>query len=338
MKRAGSDALGVAMRGFLLSYLPQLRGLSSHTVLSYRDAMKLLLLFIAGQKGVSVSGLAIEAMGVPEVIAFLDHLEKERHNGVATRNARLSAIHSFFRYLAGVYPEHLERAQQVLSIPFKRASVSVVEYLEFDEITSLLDSIDRSAPDGRRDYALLALMFNTGARVSEVIDLIACDLQLTKPYSVRIWGKGRKERICPIWPQTARVLREYLEERRVDPREPIAVFSNHIGGPLTRFGVGYILEKHLRRAAETMPSLGKKHLHPHSIRHSTAVHLLKSGVDLSTIANWLGHSSINTTNKYATMDLEMKRETLAKARPFDAGAGSRSWRQDPDILAWLESL
>jgi site-specific recombinase XerD len=339
MKARRSNTLGLALKDFFGDYLPQLRGMSLHTILSYRDGLRLLLLFIAQQKNISVSDLTIENIGVAEVIAFLDHLEKNRRNGIGTRNIRLSALHSFFRYLAGMYPEHLYQSQRILSIPFKRMSTRAVEYLEFEEIMAVLQAVDRSKSDGRRDYALLALMFNTGARVQEIVDLKANDLQLTKPFSVYIYGKGRKERICPIWDQTAHVLREYVEERGIDLRKPVTLFTNHLGKPLTRFGVRYILAKYLRNAAETQPSLRKKRLHPHSMRHSTAVHLLKSGVDLSTISHWLGHVSINTTNRYATMDLEMKRQAIAKAKPLgDETNPQSSWRKSPDILAWLESL
>ena len=204
---------------------------------------------------------------------------------------------------------------------------------------AVFKTIDRRQPDGRRDYALLALMFNTGARVQEIVDLKAFDLQLSTPFSVRIFGKGRKERICPIWAETAHVLREYVEERGIDVRKPLSLFSNHLGLPLTRFGVRYILSKYLRNAAESQPSLAKKRLHPHSMRHSTAVHLLKAGVDLSTIAHWLGHVSINTTIKYAAIDLEMKRQAIAKAKPLsDEKHPQFSWRKNSDILEWLESL
>ena len=338
MNKAQSNGLGVAMRDFFYNYLQQLRGVSPNTLLSYRDAMKLLLRFVADEKNVSVSDLVVEDIGAVQVVAFLDHLEKNRKNGVGTRNIRLAAIHSFFRYLAGMYPEHLDQSQRVLSIPFKRMPIPTVGYLEFEEIVAVLQAVDRSKPCGRRDYALLVIMFNTGARVQEILDLKANDLQLTNPCSVRLHGKGSKERICPIWPETAHVLREYVEEQGFDPRKPATVFTNHNGGPLTRFGVRYILSKHFQKAAEVRPSLGRKRLHPHSIRHSTAVHLLKSGVDLSTIASWLGHSSVNTTNKYAVMDLEMKREALAKAKSFGSGVEPYSWRHDPDILAWLESI
>ena len=339
MKAERSHILGKALRDFFDNYVRQLRGMSSHTVLSYRDSLKLLLIFVAGRKNMTVSELRIESIGVSEIIGFLDHLETVRKNGIGTRNIRLSAIHSFFRYVATLYPEHLDQAQRVLSVPFKRGSTRTIEYLEFEEIRAVLNVIERSTTDGRRDYALLALMFNTGARVQEILDLKTTDLDLSSSLSVRLYGKGRKERICPIFPETAQVLRECLEEQGADMRKPVVVFRNHVGGSLTRFGVRYILAKHLSKAAGVHPSLGKKRLHPHSLRHSTAVYLLKSGVDPSSIAHWLGHASVNTTNKYATMDLEMKREALAKAKVLGTDVKTESsWRKRPDILAWLESL
>ncbi len=339
MKKERYDTLGAALRGFFGRYVTQLRGMSRHTRLSYRDSLKLLLIFVAKYNKMAVSDLSIENLGVDEVIAFLDHLETDRKNGIGTRNIRLSAIHSFFRHVATVYPEHLDQSQRILSIPFKRSSTSVIDYLEFDEIRVVLDAVDRGTLDGRRDYALLSLMFNTGARVQEIVDLKGTDLDLSKPASVRIYGKGRKERICPIWPETALVLREYLEEQGIDVRQPLTIFVNHLDGPLTRFGVRYILAKYVRRASQTLPSLGRKRLHPHSMRHSTAVHLLKSGVDLSSIAHWLGHASVNTTNKYAVMDIEMKREALSRAEPpHHEKSITRSWKKRPNVLAWLESL
>lgn len=339
MRNPKANTLGIAIRNFFYDYLQRLRGMSPNTILSYRDAMKLLLRFVADRKKVSVSDLVIEDIGTDEIIAFLDHLEKNRKNGIVTRNMRLSAIHSFFRYLAGRYPEHLDQSQRVLSIPSKRMTTPIVEYLEFEEIVAVLKAIDRTEQHGRRDYALLATMFNTGARVQEILDLKASDLQLTKLHSVRVHGKGGKERICPIWSETAHVLREYLEEQGIDPRKPVTVFTNHRGDPLTRFGVRYILSKHLQKAAEVRPSLGRKRIHPHSIRHSTAVHLLKSGVDISTISHWMGHASINTTNRYTAIDLEMKRNAIARAKPLrDENPAQPSWKHDPDIISWLESL
>ena len=232
----------------------------------------------------------------------------------------------------------MERAQRILGIPFKRSGARPIEYFEYEEIRAVLDAIDRSTPGGRRDYALLALTFNTGGRVQEIVSLRAQDLQLAKPSQVRLRGKGRKGRSCPPWPQTARLIRELCAERHLDLQSAEPVFLNHRGEPLTRFGVQYILAKYLDRAKVNTPSLAKKRLHPHSLRHSTAVHLLKAGVDLCIISHWLGHASVNTTNKYATIDLEMKRKAIARAKPLGkARKASASW-QDPAILGWLEAL
>ena len=338
MNKNKPNELATALQGFFCDYLPRQKGTSLHTAHSYRDSMKLLLVFLTRDNG-PVNSVCFEDMNVNKIVAFLDHLESERHNSVGTRNVRLSAVHSFFRYVASMFPEYLNLSQQILSIPFKRMRTRAVEYLEFEELSAVLNQVDRSKSNGRRDYALLTLMFNTGARVQEIVDLKAADLHLSAPFSVNIFGKGRKERICPLWANTARILRQYVEERGLDLRQPVTLFTNHLGTPLTRFGVRYIMAKYIRKAAQIHPSLKIKRLHPHSMRHSTAVHLLKSGVDLATIANWLGHASINTTNKYATIDLDMKREAIAKAAsPQTKSVPHLSWRSDPDILNWLESL
>ena len=338
MKKRKSNQLGIALRGFLCDYLPKQKGTSPHTISSYRDSLKLLLAYLAREKG-PVHTLSFDDMEVPKVLTFLDYLETERNNCTGTRNNRLSAVHSFFRYVASTSPEHVHLSQRILSVPFKRMTTRPIEYLEFEEVTAVLEEINRSRPDGRRDYVLLILMFNTGARVQEIVDLRANDLNLSAPFSVHIFGKGRKERICPIWAKTATLLREHVREQGIDLTKPVSVFKNHLGTPLTRFGIGYILAKYIRKAAEKHPALQSKRLHPHSMRHSTAVHLLKSGVDLNSIANWLGHANTNTTNKYATIDLEMKRQVIEKAAPPNPQClPDASWRNDPDILAWLESL
>jgi integrase/recombinase XerD len=338
MKSTPTSTLSRALRGFFTDYLPRQRAMSPHTVHSYRDSLKLLLQFIAGKRRDSTR-LTVEQLGMEHIIAFLTQLESRRHNCASTRNVRLSAIHSFFRYLGSQHPEHLDQAQRVLSIPFKRTSTREIQHLEIAEVQAVLGAIDRSRPPGRRDYALFSLMFNTGGRVGEIVALQACDLRLTAPPNVLLHGKGRKERVCPLWPQTAKLLHALLEERNLPPTQAAAVFVNHRGGPLTRFGVRFILRKHLAGAARRQPSLKAKRLHPHSVRHSTALHLLRSGVDLSTIAHWLGHASVNTTNKYLAMDLETKREALAKAKPLITGPRRpATWREDQDLLKWLEGL
>jgi len=339
MRSPFPNTLACAISDFFSNYLPKLRAMSPHTVQSYRDSFVLLLRFVAARRQRPVSNLDVADIGAEEVIAFLNYLEQERANIVATRNVRLAAVHAFFRYLPGQNPDLLEHSQRILAIPFKRTRTRPVEYLEYEEIEAVLSAIDRSTPDGRRDYALLATMFNTGARVSEIIGIRAGDLQLLRPCHVRLFGKGRKERLCPLLPQTAQVLRDFCFEKQISSRSDSPVFLNHREGSLTRFGVRYILAKHLARAKTVTASLNAKRLHPHSMRHSAAVHLLKAGVDLSTISHWLGHASLNTTNRYAAIDLEMKRKALAQAKPLGShGKRVTRWRTDTTILEWLEHL
>ena len=338
MNPRNPSPLAAALQGFFTDYLPRQRALSPHTLHSYRDSLKLLLQFIAGKKG-EPSRLRIEEFSVERIVAFLHHLETGRGNQSSTRNVRLSAVHSFFRYVGAQCPEHLAQAQRILSLPFKRTATREIQHLSFEEIRAVLGGIDCSSALGRRDLALLSLMFNSGARVSEIAALQSADLQLASPPSVVLHGKGRKERTCPLWPETAHLLQKVLEDRGVPVRPSVPLFLNHRNQLLTRFGIRLILRKHLRQAAQRAPSLKHKRLHPHSLRHSTAVHLLRSGVDLSTIAHWLGHASVNTTNKYLAVDLEAKREALAKAKPLlNGGRRSPKRSRDPDLIAWLERL
>ncbi len=333
------NALARTLREFLSEHLPGLRGLSPHTLQSYRDTFVLLLRFLAASQKCDPTILDLNAITPEAVMAFLNHLEKKRRNTPSTRNVRLSAIHAFFRFVAAQLPNHLEQAQRILGIPFKRERSQPIDYLEYEEIQIVLNQVDRSIPDGRRDYALLVLMFNTGARVQEILNLRAHDLQLMRPFQVRLLGKGQKVRICPLWPQTAEVLRDFCAEKEMDLRSNAPIFLNQCGGLLTRFGVRYILAKYCERAKVINTTLAGKRLHPHSMRHSTAIHLLKAGVDLVTISHWLGHASINTTNRYATIDLQMKREALARVQPPENGEQMPAlWRNDASILKWLESL
>lgn len=334
-----ANALARALQAFFTDYLPRLRGLSPHTLHSYRDTLVLLLRFLASSKNIELDRLDLGDILAEDVVTFLCHLESTRHNKISTRNVRLAAIHAFFHHVAVQFPDRLEQAQRILSIPLKRAESQPVDYLEYQEIHAVLESVDRTTPDGRRDYALLATMFNTGARVQEIIDLKVSDCQLTKPFQVRLSGKGRKLRICPLWPQTAEILRSLCADRALPHHAGTPLFLNHRGEPLTRFGIRYILARQCQRAQTICPSLAHKRLHPHSMRHSTAIYLLKSGVDLVTVSHWLGHASINTTNRYATIDMEMKREAIAKAEPpYEHPQIPAAWRTDASILDWLESL
>jgi integrase/recombinase XerD len=337
MKKPLSNLLGAVMRDYFLDHLPRIRGMSPHTIHSYRDSLALLLRFLSARSKRPVAELDLKDLDPPGILAFLSYLERERKNGAATRNVRLSAIHALFRFVASRNPEYLDQAQRVRSIPFKRAPERAIDYLEWEEIDSILKAIDRTTPLGSRDYALLATMFNTGARVQEIADLRACDLQLTKPFQVRLFGKGRKERYCPLWPQTAAVLRAFRKKRDLDLRSEVRVFLNHRDEPLTRFGIRYVLRRRLDRASQAVPHLRKKRLHPHSMRHSTAIALLNSGVDLSTISHYLGHASLNTTNRYAKVDLDMKRRAIARVKAV-ARSSRTPWSSNRTILDWLESL
>jgi integrase/recombinase XerD len=332
-------SLARALRGFFSDYLPRIRGVSPHTVLSYRDAFVLLLRFLASRHRRGVIALDLPDLTTSAVVAFLDHLETDRHNSAVTRNARLAAIHAFARYVAQNHPEYIQLCQQILALPFKRARQRTVEYLESEEISALLRQPSHSSPDGRRDRCLFLTLFNTGARVQEILDMRPCDLQLVRPFQVRLRGKGRKERVCPLWPQTAESLRALLDEKGVEPNATQPLFRNHRGEPLTRFGVRYLLRKHARAAQEVVPTLGRRRIHPHALRHSSAVHLLLAGVELVTISHWLGHASVETTNRYAAINLETKREALAKAKPIgDVSPVVAGWRNDASILTWLEAL
>jgi integrase len=291
-----------------------------------------------------VEQLEIADLTADRVLGFLNALEKERENGIATRNARLGAIHVFARFLASHRPEQLGSLQRVIGLPFKRgAQEAPIEYLEKPEIEALLKCIDRQNALGRRDYALFALMFNTGARVQEVLNLRRRDIRLEPPHQVRLRGKGGKTRLCPIWPATAQLLAGLLREVPSSTPEPAEafVFTNARGEPMTRFGVRYLLRKYVAAASSAAPTLRDKRIHPHSLRHSTAIALLKADVDFATISQWLGHANLNTTMRYARADLDLKRQALSQVFP-DALAPPPG-RVHPliegkDFLGWLRKM
>jgi integrase/recombinase XerD len=301
------------------------------------------LQFTAADAKRPVERLQIRDLTAERVIAFLNHLEAGRGNGIATRNARLGAIHVFARFLAGRRPEVLGTLQQVIALPYKRgAREAPISYLERSEIEAVLQNIDRGTVLGRRDYALFALMFNTGARVQEALDLRRRDVRLEAPPQVRLHGKGNKVRLCPIWPVTARLLDAYIQELPPadgDPADAL-LFTNARGRPLTRFGVRYLLRRYVDAAARQLPDMRDKSIHPHSLRHSTVIALLKSGVDFATISQWLGHAGLNTTMRYARADIDLKRQAIAQVFP-DALAPPRGGRYQPDgrdLVGWLRRM
>lgn len=339
MTKAIPNSLACALRRFFVEYLPLIRGASPHTVLSYRDALALLLRFLAERHGRPVVELDMDSLDADSVLAYLDYLEQDRGNSTTTRNARLAAVHAFARFAATLQPDCLDTCQRLLAIPFKRAHSRVVQYLEAEELRALIAVTNRDTPDGRRDHAILLTLFNTGARVQELLNLRPCDLQLERPYQVTLEGKGRKQRICPLWPQTAALLGELLADSGLDQTSTQRLFCNRRGQPLTRFGIRYLLRKYAERANAAVPSLSQKRVHPHTLRHSTAVHLLQAGVDLVSISHWLGHASVETTNRYTEVDLNTKRAAINKAGPIGTFEPTLArWSADTSVLEWLENL
>lgn len=328
--------LGRHLRLFLGEHLPHQRNASPRTVRAYRDALKLLLCYVAESRRRSVADLRVADLDRATVLSFLSSLETARGNGVTTRNHRLAAIRSFIRFVSANAPEAVEQCAQILAIPLKRGDSRTVDYLTVDEINAVLLQISTTTADGRRDDALLRFLYNTGARVQEAVDVRANDLRLESPAHVLLRGKGRKERICPLWNDSVDRLQRILAERHLDSTTPSPVFTNRDGEPLTRFGVAYILAKHVRAALPRCPSLARKRVHPHTLRHTTAMHLLQSGVDLNTVRCWLGHASVTTTNRYVEIDLEMKRRALEAMSPPPGTANPPM--ADAGLLTWLESL
>lgn len=341
MKPQGPSELGLSLSRFFREYLPSSRGMSQHTLRAYRDTIVLFLRFLCTQGGRRIEELTLDVFTSEQVSGFLMFLEQERHNSIATRNARLAALHTLARFLACDHPQHLAELQRILGLPFKRgARQAPVDYLEPAEVKAILDQIDRSTALGQRDYALFALMFNTGARVQEILDLRRCDLRTEPPCQVRLHGKGGKIRVCPIWPQTAQLL-VGLQRHSPVPDDPNAVvFVNRQGGKLTRFGVRYLLDKYVHASTAVIDSLRGKRLHPHSIRHTTAIALLHAGVDFATLSQWLGHTNLNTTMVYARVDLDLKRQALAQVFPEVLPTPSIGHLAIPsgDLVDWLKRL
>lgn len=328
--------LGSFVRRFLLEEVVADRNLTLNTQRSYRDSIRLLLRFIADHHAIDPTRVMVEQVTATIVRAFLAHLEEQRGNSVATRNQRLAAIHSLFRFIARQVPELVDHATQIHAIPVRRSAPPAMAYLDKCEIDALLAVPDRRHPQGQRDYALLLLLYNTGARATEAAELTVGAVALDTAPSARFLGKGRKTRTCPLWPHTATVLRQLLGTRFEGPRDA-RVFLNVRGESITRFGIHTLLARTVAKAAETTSSLREKRISPHTLRHTTAVHLLRSGVDINTIRAWLGHVSLETTNRYAEVDLEMKAKALETCAVTN-GDRTPVWRNDKDLMAFLSSL
>jgi site-specific recombinase XerD len=333
--------LGPYIRRFLLEHVVADRNLSRNTQCSYRDGIRLLLRFMKDRHRIDPTVLTVEHVTADVVRDFLQYLEHERNNAAATLNQRVTVIHSLFRFVGHHVPESVERASQLQAVPLRRVDHPTVPYLEKAELDALLATPDRRRRTGLRDYALLLFLYNTGARADEAAHLTRGALELGRPAFVRILGKGRRMRLCPLWDHTAQILREVLGDRLNGPAET-PVFLNVRGQALTRFGVYAMVARLVARTATRMPSLKAKRVSPHSVRHTTAVHLLRAGVDINTIRAWLGHVSLETTNRYAQVDLEMKAKALAacaipaSTRPGDPSGAAR--RTPQDLMGFLASL
>jgi site-specific recombinase XerD len=325
------------VRRFLLEHLIAERNLTHNTQQSYRDALCLLLPFASRLCKKRVDTLTVYDLSADVIRAFLTDLERVRRCTIGTRNQRLSAIHALARFIGERSPEHVQWCGQIRSIPFKRAESNSITYLEKEEIDALLAVPDQSTRLGRRDYALLLFLYNSGARASEAVSVTIEDLERNADGtgSVKLHGKGRKVRFCPLWARTMTELLPLTRGRRGDAN----LFLNRYGDRMTRFGVYTLVERHVRAAAQKAPSLKNKQVSPHSIRHTTATHLLRAGVDINTIRAWLGHVSVDTTNVYAETDLTMKAKALAACDPGIGSSETNSkWRDDPGLMQFLHSL
>jgi len=329
------SALAPTLEAFFTERLLRQRQASPHTVASYRDTFSLLLRFIEHQRGKAPCGLDFSDLDAPAIGAFLDYLEVERHNSVATRNARLVAIHSLFAFAALRHPEHAELIARVLAIPPKRTERALVSFLSAPEVDALLASPDRATWIGRRDHALLAVAIQTGLRVSELVGLCCGDVALGTGAHVRCEGKGRKERATPLTATTTGVLRSWLTERRGGPGDPL--FPTWSGKQLSRDAVERLVTKYATTAQRRCPTLKHKRLTPHVMRHTCAMALRRAGVPVEVIALWLGHESTRTTtNTYLHADLALKEKALARTVPPNIKPGR--YRPPDALLAFLEDL
>lgn len=322
------------VRDFFCDRLLNQQNVSPHTVASYRDAFRLLLNYLQRRHRTPPSRLSLNHFDAPTVLAFLDDLETERGNSVRTRNARLIAIRAFISYASSRDPTALPLAQRVLAIPQKRFDRHLLGYLTRAEVEALLDASNQTTWSGRRDRALFTVMYNTGIRVSEAIGLRRGDLDVGPTTSVQIRGKGRKERRVPLWKATTAVLTKWLQE--IDTGQDTPLFPSRHGLPLSRSGVEDRLQRAVSKATERCPSLNDKNVSPHTLRHTTAMHLLQSGVDMTVIALWLGHESPETTHQYVEADLQMKQHALDRIDEPVLKNGRRG--KSDKLLDFLENL
>lgn len=327
--------LGRILYSFFEDYLRVQKGMRPASVKGYRDAIRLFLHFVAKERGCRISKLSFSDLTHERVIKFLRYLEENRGNQVRSRNHRLTVLRVFFDYVATRIPEMLSEAGRVTAIPTKRAKPPETHFLSREEIHAIFSNLSATGRFSLRDHALLLLLYNTGARVQEVADICVSNLQLSAQPCIHLHGKGDKWRICPLWTETANLLKQLLKENHLAEDNP--VFTSH-GKSLTRFGIYKIVRRHTKQL--TIGSTSRQ-VSPHIFRHTTAVHLLEAGVEINVIRGWLGHVSLDTTNRYAEITLRMKEEALRICEPPISSEGFPRrpvWRDDENLLKWLDSL
>jgi len=328
------------LKNYLAKYLPGMAGLSTNTISSYRDMFTILIIFFESVAGIAPEKLVLKYFNQENIENFLGWLETERKNLVSTRNVRLAAIHAYAGYVGRVCPEMMHEMQKIQSIPLKKEYKDTIKYISIKAMTLLLSLPDTHTRAGRRDCVMLSLMYDSGCRVQEICDLKASDIRIQKPSTVKITGKGNKERIVPIMDPMARLMEKYIKEKGFMQPEKLScpLFVNRSGQKLTRKGVAYILNKYFLMAREIDPAIYPEKISPHCLRHSKSIHLLQSGVNLIYIRDLLGHSDIKTTEVYARIDSEMKRKALERSQNITPSGKEPEWQANRELLEWLISL
>jgi site-specific recombinase XerD len=324
------------LHAFFHEWVGQQRNLSQHTVWSYRDTWRLFLQFVSRRKHRDIAKLSLVDLSASEVIAFLQYLEDERKVTIGTRNCRLAALHSFFAFVARRAPEAIAQCADIAHIPTKKAVQPEISYLSAEEIAAILRQPDRSTLEGQRDHALLSFLYNTGARIQEALDVCPQAIRFESPAHVRLFGKGRKIRTCPLWPETVDLLNALLKRQPRRSDEPL--FVNRYGEPLGAAGIRFKLKQYVQAAGKQVPSLTRKRVTPHTFRHSVGVQLVAAGADVTVIRELLGHARLDTTNHYARADVETKRRALEQVDASTKPGRPPRWRRNPELLAWLNSL
>jgi site-specific recombinase XerD len=324
---------------FLSSYLPIQKNVSKNTICSYRDTFKLLIKYSQEMKKITAERITLEVISREWVIDFLEWLETDRKCSIATRNQRLAAIHSFFRYIQAEEPAGIFQFQKIATIPIKKARKTLVEHLSPDAIKILLTQPDKLTPKGRRDLTLISVLYDSGARVQELIDIKVCDVVLQEPAVITLNGKGNKTRRVPIMKNTAALLQHYILETKLDKpwKNEAPLFANNQHHKLTKEGVAYIITKYVASARETSTLIPPK-VKPHMLRHSKAMHLLQAGINLIYIRDFLGHVDLKTTEIYARADTETKRKAIEKVHPDLIDSNLPDWNKDQTLLSWLSEL